>query len=128
MITSLTPSVLERAEGMMERVRDRLPTLTTGILIVAFLVCGAAGEWVSRPFHKAKVNAEWRERIASKSATVRHVIAKGDAEAEALDAEIINTLGDHDAQLQFALRRLEDVSRAPATPGECRIPADSLRE
>lgn len=124
---SLTPSLREKIEGIYERARDNVPSLTTGLLIAALLVGAGVGALVSKPFHRAEINREWRERIASKSAAVRDVLAKGDAEAEAADNAILETLGAYDARLSSAEAAFASAAHN-VTPHRdtCRIPASSL--
>lgn len=121
-------SMRERVEGYVERARDRV-SITTGLLIVCLLVGAGVGAAASKPFHRADVNREWRERIAKQSAGVRAVLAKSNADAEALDTAIIAELGVYDARLSSAELALAHASRnAGAGRGACDIDTDRLRE
>lgn len=127
---NLTPSAWERIEGALERARERVPTLTTGLLIAVFLAGGVVGALVAKPFHRSAINKEWRERIASKSQGVRAIIARGDADAEQTDNAIIATLGEYDARLSSAEAALSMASRNLAHNSDgnaCRIPRDWMR-
>lgn len=123
--------VRDAVAGVREQiqfVRESAPTLTTALVVVVFVAGSAAGWFASKPFTRWTVNAEWRQRIAAKSATVRSVIDVGNAEISATDDEIINALGDTDARLsqaETALRSIK-VSKS-ASGGECRIPSGMLK-
>lgn len=124
------PSVRERVEGVIERVRDAVP-LTTGLVIAVFLVGAMGGAWASKPVHRWQVNREWRERIAQSSEAVRRIMAAADAEAEATDDMIIATLGDTDARLSQAENDLRNAAAKGGrgnTDDACRIPAWRVRE
>lgn len=130
------PSAWERIEGAIEKTRENVPSLTTGLLIATLLIGVAVGAWGSKPFHRRAINQEWRERISGSSAAVRGIIAAGDAEAEETDNAIIAALGATDAKLSAAENRLKIATRlkvaprAAGSPGngdECRIPANGLR-
>lgn len=123
----VTPGTWEKIEGILERTRENVPSLTTGLLIATLLIGVAVGAWGSKPFHRRAINNEWHERIASKSAAVRSIIASGDAEAEETDNAIIAALGATDAKLSDAEKRLADLARKPVSDGACRIPANGLR-
>lgn len=105
---------------------SRAPTLTTALLLVVFGVGGLAGWWAAKPYVRGQVNAEWRARIAESSAAVRHLIEKGNEDGEAVDAEVLKTLGETDAKLATALRELEAARRAPVVD-RCTVPADCVR-
>lgn len=115
------PSTWEKLEGALERARDRVPTLTTALLIATFAAGAGTGIMVSKPWHKAQANREWRERLAAKSAGVRQIIADGNAEAEALDEKILAELGVYDDRLAVAEAALENASRDDTSA--CRIPS-----
>jgi hypothetical protein len=115
------------AKQQIQYLRDNAPSLTTGLLIVAALVGGAGGYHVGKWMTRAGVNAEWRDRIAAKSASVRAIVARGNADAEAVDNEIINALGDNDAKLANAERHLKTISSRPIDQ-RCSVPADCLRK
>lgn len=75
-------------------------------------------------YTKAKArDAWWRAEIARKSTAVRDAIVK--ANAELPDDEIIKTLGDNDARLADAERKLAAAgkdrgdSSCPAIPARC---------
>ena len=122
--------VRDAVAGVREQiqfVRESAPTLTTGLLIGAVLIGGFGGYIVSSWWTRWTVNAEWRERIAAKSATVRNVIDAGNAEISATDDEIINALGDTDARLSTAENALRSIKPMQSgNVGECRIPASGL--
>lgn len=122
--------VREKIDAVKEQiqfVRESAPSLTTGLLIGAMLI-GAAGGWFASSIKtRWTVNAEWRDRIAAKSATVRNVIDAGNAEVTATDDAIINALGDTDARLAQAENALRSIKVSkPANGGECRIPRGLL--
>lgn len=120
------PSTWEKLEGALERARDRVPTLTTALLIATFCAGAGTGIMVSKPWHRAEINKEWRERLASKSAGVRQIIAQGNAEAEALDDKILAELGVYDDRLAVAEAALENAARDSSDV--CRVPAWRLRD
>lgn len=123
--------VREKIDAVKEQiqfVRESAPSLTTGLLIAAVLIGGAGGWFASSYWTRWAVNAEWRDRIAAKSANVRNIIDTGNAEITATDDDIINALGDTDARLSQAETALRSIKVSkPANGGECRIPRDSLR-
>lgn len=125
MTQNIEPSSWEKIEGMIERARDRVPSLSTGLLVATLVIGLAGGAWASKPIHRWQINKEWRARIAEKSDAVRVVLAKGDADADAVDAEIIATLGDIDARLSKAEHNLRNVKAGAGSA--CRISADGLR-
>ena len=128
-IAGRVPPAWEKIEGAIERTRERLPTLTTALLIATFAVGLGVGAMVSKPWHRAEINKQWRERIASNSETVRQIVAKGDADADALDRKIIAELGVYDERLHVAEMGLENASRSTGDDGgACRIPAWRLLE
>lgn len=112
------------AREQVQIIRDAAPTLTTGLLIGAVAIGAVGGWYASKVATRWAVNAEWRERIAAASAPVRAIISEGNAELAATDEQIIEALGDTDAKLSTAERALKNI---PATRGDCRINADSLR-
>lgn len=116
---------IDAARDQIQIIRDAAPTLTTALIVVVFVAGIAAGWFASKPFTRWAVNAEWRDKIAAKSGAVRGVLAAGNAEISATDDDIIEALGDTDARLSTAERALKTIR--PATGGECRINADSLR-
>ncbi len=123
-------SVKDRAADIrdaLRSIRAQAPTLTTGLILVVFGAGIAAGWYASKPFTRWTVNAEWRDRIAAASAPVRKIISEGNAEVSATDEQIIEALGDTDAKLSTAENALRSIKSRPATSGECRINADSLR-
>lgn len=120
----LTPSVRERIEGTWERVRERVPTLTTALLVSAFCVGIGVGAMASKPFH----NAEYRERIASKMKPVRDAIAAGNAEGDAADDIAIEELGIAYERLSKAERAVKDAGRLPPSAGACGIDVERMRE
>lgn len=120
------PGVLERIEGAIERARDRVPNLTTGLIVATLVIGLAGGAWASKPLHRYQINKEWHAKLAASSKAVREAMARGDAEAEATDEEVLNALGDQDAQLYRAELALASARRAALNPSDCRIPAGSL--
>jgi hypothetical protein len=114
------------AKQQIQYLRDNAPSLTTGLLILVLLVGAGAGFHAGKWWVRASVNAEWRDRIAAKSASVRAIVARGNADADAVDTEIINALGDNDAKLANAERHLKTISSRPIDQ-RCSIPADCLR-
>lgn len=127
--TKISPTAWEKIEGAIERTRERVPTLTTALLIATFAVGLGVGVVASKPWHRAEINKQWRERIASNSETVRQIVAQGDADADALDRKIFAELGVYDDRLQVAEMGLENASRNAANDGgSCRVPAWRLRE
>lgn len=122
------PPIWERIEGRIERARDRVPNLTTGLVVATFVIGLAGGAWASKPLHRYQINKEWHEKIAKASSAVREAMARGDAEAEATDEEVLNALGDQDAQLYRAELALASARRVALNPSDCRIPAGSLRQ
>lgn len=126
MTGNLNPGVLERIEGALERARDRVPNLTTGLIVATLLIGLAGGAFASKPLHRWQINKEWHAKIAAASRSVTSAIARGNAEAEATDADIITALGDIDAKLARAEAALAAANRNARNDGVCRIPADSL--
>lgn len=122
--------VREKIDAVKEQiqfVRESAPSLTTGLLIAAVLIGGACGWFASSYWTRWAVNAEWRDRIAAKSANVRNIIDTGNAEITATDDDIINALGDTDARLSQAETALRSIKVSkPANGGECRIPRGLL--
>lgn len=113
-------------------VRESAPSLTTGLLIATTAIGFAGGWWISKPFTRSTVNAEWRTNIAAKSGKVRSIVATGNAEIEATDDDILEALGDTDAALINAERNLKNANRPTGIQtgsiDRCRIPAECLRK
>ena len=130
---NLSPSTLEKIEGLVERARERLPavpTLTTALLIAVFFVGLGVGAMASKPFHRSAINAEWRERIASKSKLVREAVAEGNADSEQADNAAIDALGEYDARLSKAELAVKNsaVNVGASVGNGCGIPIDRVRQ
>jgi flagellar biosynthesis/type III secretory pathway M-ring protein FliF/YscJ len=116
------------AKQQVHLVQTAAPTLTTGLLIAAVLIGSVAGWFISKPFTRWAVNKEWRQTIAKNSSGTLRQVALGNAEADATDRDIISALGESDAKLSNAERHLKNLANARPQPGDCRIPADRLRQ
>lgn len=121
---ALTPSLAERIEGAIERAKEKMPSLTTGLVLAAMLSGATLGAIASKPLHRWQINREIRDKLAIKSDAVRNLVKEG-----VDDEAIIATLGDADAKLAEAEQKLARLKWAPspAQPGECRIPAWRVR-
>lgn len=91
---------------------------------------------------RAERDAWWRAEIIAKSGKVRDAIAVAGSTIATIDTDIIHTLGETDAALEFAERRLGEIFSpavdppprvfpgmvvAPAVDACPRIPARCLR-
>lgn len=117
----------EATRESVQLIRESAPTLTTVVAVVLLLLGAFAGWWASAWWTRWAVNAEWRERIAAQSAAVRNVVETGDAEITATDDDIIKALGDTDAKLVEAQRKLNSFKPAASVADRCRVPAECLR-
>lgn len=102
----------------------KLPEVSIGwmlplvVLFASLLVTPAAVWW------KGKMkDQEWRAAIAAQSAEARAILRKGAEDALAVDAEILKALGDTDAKLALAQKRVLEVEGDGSCP---RIPARCL--
>lgn len=125
---NLRPSTWEKIEGALEKARERVPTLTAALLIACFCVGVGVGAMASKPLHRASINKEWRERIASRSKAVREALAAGNAEGEAADNIAIEELGIADERLSKAERAVKDAGNLPAGSDACGIDVERMRE
>ncbi|CAA2142732.1 hypothetical protein [Hyphomicrobium sp. ghe19] len=129
-ISRAISSVREEAGSLASQVRivsSAAPSLTASLLVVTFAVGVALGCWCSGPLHRRANNAEWVAKIAAQNPSVRGLIAKGDAEGEAVDNEVIRAIGESYAKLKAAETRLADQWKNPLSD-RCSVPADCLRE
>lgn len=102
-------------------VGPRIPFLFFCIVIgVSILSAPLWGMYVKRERDKW-----WRAEIASKSSAVRGVIAKGSAEAEATDEDILKALGEDYAKLNAEVVRLKNSNQPQV--GCAPVPASCLR-
>mgnify|MGYP003388457807 FL=1 len=127
-------SIRERAADVRDQVRwvrESAPSLTTGLLIATTAIGFAGGWYVSKPFTRSSVNAEWRANIAAKSGRVRAIVANGNTEIEATDDDILEALGDTDAALSNAERNLKNANRPSGIQtgsiDRCRVPRECLQ-
>lgn len=120
------------AEPAVERVHtiryDPPPVRLTHIIAIGLawpLSLWGWGEWCERGR-----DVWWRDRIASKSQSVREIVGRGGAEASATDDDIIKGLEADDHKLRAAESALEAERSRPAAPerDRCRIPADCLAD
>ncbi len=99
-------------------------SLTQLFFLIAAIFVGAM---VWRWWISAACNAGWRERIAASSAAVRAELAKGARKVTDLDAIIIRTLGEQDAQLKVAVEQLRAANAThPAAGDRCTVARSCL--
>lgn len=94
--------------------------LRTILTHTATLLIGCLVSWW---YAESTVNAKWREKIAESSASVREAVAEGNAEAEAVDAQVLEQIRGLDDKLKQAQAELARTRGRD----KCFVPADCLR-
>ncbi len=106
-----------------------LRTAAIAIAVAAAVMAVTAFLWWAAAQIEAGRDAVWRERIATASSKVRELVAKKGTEVMLTDEELIRTLGEGDAALNEAERKLAEAQKAQRdASSQCpRIPAICLR-
>jgi hypothetical protein len=78
---------------------------------VAIAVAVVLGALWWRQSIRSERDAWWRAEIAKQSRAVETIITAGNREAEITDADILKGLGDQDAKLKDAERKLAEASK-----------------
>jgi hypothetical protein len=128
-------------------IREAAPSLTTGLLIVTFLVGVGAGAVADRFYTRWAVNREWRDRIAAAQKPTQDAIDQGNAASADVDAAGIEKVRKAFAdaskaekdlrvlQSKFSstkseldlLKSARDREAETANRDRCSVPADCLR-